>query len=210
MPSSEEWRPAPGGGDVYEVSSLGRVRSRGRYVVDKRGFRLFFPGKYLKTTPDPTTGYPRASLFGKGHYVHRSVCEAFYGPPPKGKPQVSHGDGDRVNNRVENLRWASSKDNAQDTIRHGRNAKLNRVECPKGHPYTPENIYILGSGARLCKTCTRESSKKTRNKPGRALPPGDPRHGTSNGYNNWKCRCRLCKKANSEYYKDYKRRKGVL
>ena len=209
MPTSEEWRQVPEGEGVYEVSNLGRVRTNDRHVIDKRGIRLFFPGKYLKAAPDPTTGYPRVRVFRKAHYVHRLVCEAFHGPAPEGKTQVSHWDGDKENNRAENLRWASSKDNAQDTIRQGRNAKLNRTSCPKGHQYSPENVYILGNGARLCKTCSRESSKRTRNKPGRELPPGDERHGTTNGYNNWKCRCPLCKKANSEYYKGYKKRRGA-
>lgn len=51
--------------------------------------------------------------------VHRLVCEAFYGPAPEGATDVAHFDGCRTNNRVENLRWASRKENMQDAIQHG-------------------------------------------------------------------------------------------
>lgn len=49
-------------------------------------------------------------------------------------------------------------------------------------------------------------------KPKRAkkgLPPGDPRHGTPNGYNNHGCRCPVCKKGWTEYMVTRRRRKGV-
>ena len=51
--------------------------------------------------------------------VHRLVCEAFHGAPPKGRNHVAHWDGVRDNNNVENLRWASPKENAEDRMRHG-------------------------------------------------------------------------------------------
>lgn len=43
--------------------------------------------------------------------VHRLVCEAFHGPPPEGRPYVIHIDEDAHNNRPENLRWGSQKEN---------------------------------------------------------------------------------------------------
>lgn len=44
----------------------------------------------------------------------------------------------------------------------------------------------------------------------KGLPPGDPRHGTANGYNNHGCRCPPCKKAWSEDRLARRRAKGVL
>lgn len=51
--------------------------------------------------------------------VHRLILLAFKGEPfPR---QIAcHNNGDKLDNQPENLRWGSPKDNAQDTIRHGR------------------------------------------------------------------------------------------
>jgi hypothetical protein len=38
-----------------------------------------------------------------------------------------------------------------------------------------------------------------------SLPPGDPRHGTVNGYRNGQCRCAACTKAATDYQREYKR-----
>jgi hypothetical protein len=51
--------------------------------------------------------------------IHQLVAEAFYGPCPKGL-ECRHLDGDGENNNAYNLRWGTHKQNAEDTIRHGR------------------------------------------------------------------------------------------
>jgi hypothetical protein len=43
--------------------------------------------------------------------VHRLVCEAFHGPAPEGLPVVIHLDEDATNNRPENLKWGTQKEN---------------------------------------------------------------------------------------------------
>ena len=52
--------------------------------------------------------------------AHRLVCEAFHGPPPSPKHHAAHWDGDGLNNRFDNLRWATPAENIADKIRHGR------------------------------------------------------------------------------------------
>jgi uncharacterized lipoprotein YmbA len=67
-----------------------------------------------------TQGYFSVNLSrAKKVTVHRLVCEAFHGPAPKGKNQVAHYDGDKQNNRAENLRWADFLDNRADGRRLG-------------------------------------------------------------------------------------------
>lgn len=48
--------------------------------------------------------------------VHRLVLRTFAGPP-NGR-QGAHNNGDRGDNRIENLRWATPKENAQDKLEH--------------------------------------------------------------------------------------------
>lgn len=43
--------------------------------------------------------------------VHRLVCEAFHGPPPFERAVVIHIDENALNNRPENLKWGTQKEN---------------------------------------------------------------------------------------------------
>ena len=53
--------------------------------------------------------------------AHRLILEAFNGAPPTKEHQCAHYDGSRTNNHINNLRWATPKENMSDRGRHGRN-----------------------------------------------------------------------------------------
>ena len=98
----------------YEVSNTGIVRS------------------FKKTTPiiiktHTENGYKRVSLWNnnrvKNIYVHKLVLTVFKGEKPDDKECVAHGDGNRMNNHIENLRWATRSENYQDSVIHGTNSK---------------------------------------------------------------------------------------
>jgi len=59
-------------------------------------------------------GYCQISLCHNGKYamysIHRSVALAFI-PNPENKPEVNHKDGDKQNNHVDNLEWATESEN---------------------------------------------------------------------------------------------------
>lgn len=61
----------------------------------------------------PTTGGVR------GSHVARFLCEAFHGEPPTPAHQAAHWDGNCANDRADNLRWATRRENYQDQVRHG-------------------------------------------------------------------------------------------
>ena len=80
----------------WQVSSFGRCR-------DTRG---------KITTGWPTAGYRRVHVLGHKTLVHRLVARAFLGPPPSQAAwQVNHIDGNRNNNRIDNLEWVSQSEN---------------------------------------------------------------------------------------------------
>ena len=110
---AEEWRvvcDAPN----YEVSSLGRVR-RLTYAPGT------FVGRILSQSL--ANGYKQLNLVADGkarsRKVHVLVCTAFHGPRPSVLHQAAHKDGNRENNRRENLRWALPAENAADDIENG-------------------------------------------------------------------------------------------
>ena len=53
----------------------------------------------------------------KVYLVHRLVALAFI-PNPDNKPEVDHINKNRIDNRIENLRWVTSKENKETAIKH--------------------------------------------------------------------------------------------
>ena len=54
----------------------------------------------------------------KKENIHRLVAKAFV-PNPDGKPEVNHIDGDKHNNRADNLEWVTKSENALHAFRIG-------------------------------------------------------------------------------------------
>lgn len=119
----EEWRPALGWEGYYEVSSYGRVRSLDRYVEYESRYGtvcMSLKGKMLN--PHVSKGYPFVRLSNSERRrmvgLHVLVCEAFLGSRPTGC-DAAHNDGNPLNPRLDNLRWATRQENMADCARHG-------------------------------------------------------------------------------------------
>ena len=113
---TENWKAVPGHEGRYEVSDHGQVRNLKKILV----------------VCNVSSGYKAVSL-GKNNskLVHRLVAAAFIGPAQKDKFLVLHYDGNRANNKLENLRYGSHKDNSMDAKRHGTQVSGERQHAAK-------------------------------------------------------------------------------
>lgn len=104
----EIYKDIKGYENIYQVSNLGNVKS---LVSNKQKFKS-----------NHSQGYLRVSLWknnkGKDHYIHRLVVQSFIGTIPKDK-QVNHIDGNKHNNRIDNLEIVTPKENIHHAIKTG-------------------------------------------------------------------------------------------
>ena len=87
----------------YDVSSEGQVRNK--------------QTKQIKSLRYSNKGYARVTLYpsGKTYSVHRLVAENFT-INPNNYPSVNHKDGNKANNKLENLEWCTPKQNTRHAI----------------------------------------------------------------------------------------------
>jgi len=118
--SEVEWREIPGWPE-YRVNRSGEV-----LTSNKRGW-------------SPQTGWRRLKpFFSKTGYVcydfwrdgrrskmkaHRIVLMTFVGP--SNGLDACHNNGNKLDNRLENLRWDTRKENIRDSVRHGTHSRFN-------------------------------------------------------------------------------------
>lgn len=107
---TEIWRDIKGFEGLYQVSNLGRVKSLN---YKRTGKERVLKGMRLKR------GYLGVSLCKDGvlktFYIHRLVAEAFI-PKVEGKEFIDHINADKTDNRVENLRWTTHKENCNNPL----------------------------------------------------------------------------------------------
>ena len=126
----EEWRDVVGYEGLYQVSSLGRVKSLARsYHAPRKGTMALIPiPERMLSRVVGKVGYFTVGLSRLGKtktvYVHQLVCEAWHGPRPTGH-DVAHSDGDKLNCAPQNLRWATRRENLLDKARHGTQPRGN-------------------------------------------------------------------------------------
>jgi hypothetical protein len=107
----ESWKPVVGFVGEYEVSDHGRVRTL-----------KWKKTPYVMNQTISSRGYYRVDLSRndkkKYYNVHQLVACAFIGVQESGI-HVCHGDGNKLNNNLSNLRYGTPFENIQDSRRHG-------------------------------------------------------------------------------------------
>lgn len=132
---AEVWRPVPSLPHIH-ASSKGRLR----YMGEPRRSSTFRPGKILKQfngklgyqtscIPQEASGPANSKMMS----VHRLVCEAFHGPEPEASERivVGHLNSDPTDNRPENLKWMTQRENISDPVCR---AKMTAVRTGKVQP----------------------------------------------------------------------------
>ena len=108
---NEVWKDIPEYEGLYQVSNLGRVKSLKYRGADKEGIL-----KHGKTTK----GYPFVNLYSnsipRNRMVHRLVMLAFFG---KSDLEVNHKNGNKTDNRLENLEYCTAKQNMRHAFDTG-------------------------------------------------------------------------------------------
>jgi len=128
MEEEEIWKAISGYEGLYDISSIGRVKSLSRMVYNGR---VYFLAKE-RILKDPLShGYHTVALceYGvkKTEYVHKLVAITFLNHIPNGrKLDVDHINGDKTDNRVENLRIVTHRFNNSDGFRKNKDRLTSR------------------------------------------------------------------------------------
>lgn len=102
---------------LYQVSDKGNVKRIGGTITDKSGRVKYIPERILQ--PIENDGYLYVCLCRDGKAkrfaVHRLVATAFI-QNTENKPAIDHINGKKSDNRVENIRWSTSKENNNNPV----------------------------------------------------------------------------------------------
>ena len=117
------WKEIKGYEGKYKISNYGEVVSLPRYKQNHSKLQEV-PMKQIKPYINKKNGYVYVFLCNGGKYknvrLHRIVAETFL-DNPNNYNQINHIDGNKQNNKVDNLEWCNSSYNVRDMYK--RNGK---------------------------------------------------------------------------------------
>ena len=138
----EIWKDIPSYEGYYQVSTLGNFRSLPRTVKYKSSGTRKYPGKPL-LTETAKDNYQRIVLMKEGvktrYQAHRLIALVFI-PNPENKPFINHKDGNKSNNKVENLEWCTASENMVHADMTGLR------DMSKHHPSNSKKIRCIETG----------------------------------------------------------------
>ncbi len=129
----------------YKISNLGRIMGKTK-ILKLNG------NSYLRITL-LTTG----KKYRQSYLVHRLVALAFL-PNPENHPVVNHKDGNKHNNKLENLEWCTVKENLDHAVRLGlikpvTNRKINQYSLDDEFIKTWDSISQISREFNISRSC---------------------------------------------------------
>lgn len=144
----EKWKDVEGYEDSHQISNIGRVRTKCRYIKNNKGRTYLLKGKLL-TLCDDKDGYKRVTLCKnnttKTVSVHRLVCHHFVENINK-DDIVNHKDGIKYNNLYTNLEKCTIRYNCRhyvEVICNKENVGIRQL--PSGNWQARKNHLSIGT-----------------------------------------------------------------
>ena len=131
----EIWKDIKGYEGLYQVSNFGNIKSLARkntfYCVLRKEYLERPVKERILKTNDKNAKYKQVHLLKNGvvkvYLVHRLVAQEFI-PNPNDLPQVNHIDGNKYNNRIDNLEWCTASENNKHAFRIGLKEIYNKTK----------------------------------------------------------------------------------
>ncbi len=126
----EIWKDVPNYEGIYQVSNLGRIKSL--YFTSNIYKKKFYKEKILKPKKGKDNNLRIELWKDKKHktvLLHRLIATTFLENLIDTNMTVNHKNGNRLDNRVENLEWLSRADNIRYGFQNGQypQAKSNKT-----------------------------------------------------------------------------------
>lgn len=137
---TEVFRPVKGYEGLYEISNFGRVKSLPKIIGRRMKSETFL------TVRISAQGYAMVGLCKNSKLfnasVHRLMAEAFL-PNPQNKATINHIDGNKLNNDLSNLEWATQSENNVHAYRTGLKDPKKCARYGKRRPLTDEEKELI-------------------------------------------------------------------
>lgn len=166
----EIWKDIPNYEGLYQASSYGRIRTceNKTTFTPKLGER-HWKQRLLKGRGDNYKTGKRVALWKDGKFkdflVARLVATTFLGEPTKTANTVNHINGNRMDNRVENLEWLSIGDNVRHAFETGlmpyKKVKLYNNNCELIFTSMAKASVYIGRNNRYISHCLKHGQKIT-------------------------------------------------
>lgn len=160
----EVWKDIIGFKGYYQISNLGRLKSLKRSILRNDGSYMNLRERILKPKIDKY-GYITYSLtkgnLSKHLTAHRLVAYAFLNKV-EGASQINHIDGNKMNNKPENIEWCNSCHNNREAVRLGlRGGKPYKVRVDSRPILQFKDGILVKRHQSLAFACRYANLKKT-------------------------------------------------
>lgn len=163
----EIWKDIPNYEGIYQASNLGRIRTApNKTTSNKRYGKRVWAVRVLKGRGNNKIAGARVSLWKDGKckdwLIARLVAMTFLGIP-KETDTVNHKNGNRLDNRVENLEWLSLADNIRHAFDNGlmpyKKVKLYNKDSELTFRSLAKASEYLGHNSSYISMCLKRKSK---------------------------------------------------